>query len=97
MDIKKETLTMLRNAEKIYVIMSVYTKMPYVICDSETYDDEVLLFFREEDAKAEAVCLNESGNPVQIAVVEKDSLLSFYTSLYTIGVNCMIVNRETPG
>ena len=31
--------------------------MPYVICDEETYDDEVLVFLNEQAAKQEAVRL----------------------------------------
>ena len=33
--------------------MSLCTKMPYVLCDEETFDDEVLLYYTEEDAQRE--------------------------------------------
>ena len=40
----KQTLVNLRNLEEIYVIMSGVTKMPFVLCDEETFDDEVLVY-----------------------------------------------------
>ena len=51
---KIETLNKLRTVEAIYVLMSSCTRMPYVVCDPETFDDEILLYHREEDAKNNA-------------------------------------------
>ena len=51
---KIETLNKLRTVEAIYVLMSSCTRMPYVVCDPETFDDEILLYHREEDAKNKA-------------------------------------------
>ena len=38
---KQETLAALRNPGELYVIMSAATKMPFVKCDEETFDDEI--------------------------------------------------------
>lgn len=43
----KQALVNLRNLEEIYVIMSGVTKMPFVLCDEETFDDEVLVYYRK--------------------------------------------------
>ena len=51
---KMDVLEMLREAEDIYVIYSACTNMPFVYCDPETYDDEVILFDSEEEAKKQA-------------------------------------------
>ena len=51
MDNEKEVLGKLRNSEAIYVPMSECTKMPFVLCDEETFDDEIFVFFVEVDAK----------------------------------------------
>ena len=40
-DKKLEVIKNLQQAEAIYVIMSGFTKMPYVACDEETFDDKV--------------------------------------------------------
>ena len=39
---KQETLAALRNPGELYVIMSAVTRLPFVKCDEETYDDELL-------------------------------------------------------
>ena len=41
---KKRALGSLRNSEMIYMLVSACTKMPFVLCDPETYDDEIFLF-----------------------------------------------------
>ena len=48
---KQETLAALKNPGEIYVIMSGATRLPFVSCDEETFDDEVFLYYRVEDAK----------------------------------------------
>ncbi len=90
-------LQKLRNSEAIYVIMSGCTRMPYVVCDEETFDDEIFLFFNEEDAKKEMKRLLEEKNPVQVMKVEKQSFLVFYLTLFPMGVNCMVVDKGTKG
>ena len=75
---KQQVLNQLRNAKEIYVIMSLCTKMPYVVCDKETFDDEVLLYFKEEDIRREGKRLIEEKIPVQIAKVDANQMLHFY-------------------
>ena len=90
---KKETLAILRSAESIYALMAASTRMPYVVCDPETYDDEVLLFQNEEPAKNEAQRLQKEGYPVQVLKLQNKALLGFYISLFPMGVNCMLVDK----
>ena len=58
---KIETLNKLRTTEAIYVLMSSCTRMPYVVCDPETFDDEILLYYTEAEAKEEAMKLQKEG------------------------------------
>lgn len=90
---KKETLVMLRSAESIYTLMAASTRLPYVVCDPETYDDEVLLFQNEEPAKKEAQRLQGEGYPVQVLRLQNKALLGFYISLFPMGVNGMLVDK----
>ena len=85
----KQTLVNLRNLEEIYVIMSGVTKMPFVLCDEETFDDEVLVYYQEESAKEKAKTLAEDRYHVGIAKIEKNARLGFFTNLYTMGVNAL--------
>ena len=90
---KQKMLSDLRGAKEIFVAMSLCTKMPYVVCDPETFDDEVLIYFSEEDMKREGKRLIEKKIPIQIAKVEAAQMLNFYANLYTMGVNCVLVNQ----
>jgi len=71
----KQALVNLRNLEEIYVIMSGVTKMPFVLCDEETFDDEVLVYYQEESAKEKAKTLAEDRYHVGIAKIEKNARL----------------------
>ena len=50
-NVKQDTMEKMRNSEAVYVILSDYTHMPYVACDPKTFDDQVFLYFKEDDAK----------------------------------------------
>lgn len=92
---KQETLAALKNPGEIYVVMSAVTRLPFVVCDEETYDDEVFLYYRLEDAQEKAKKLIEEKYQTAVIKVEEKMLLAFYTSLYTMGVNCLSINSGT--
>ncbi|MGN0159006.1 MAG: SseB family protein [Brotaphodocola sp.] len=90
---KKELLKRLANAEgEFYVVMSLCTKLPYIVCDEETYDDEILLYFNEEEVKAEFERLNGLHIPVNVTKLNTKQMMFFFTSLFTMGVNAMVLN-----
>jgi len=78
----------------IYCIMSDATKMQYVQCNPETFDDEILVFLNQDEANAKAKELIEAGEPVRVITVPMKDLLGFYTSLYAIGVNSIRVKMQ---
>ena len=51
---KRKILGQLRMTEALYVLMSDFTRMPFVECSEENYDDEAFVYFQEEDAEKEA-------------------------------------------
>ena len=71
--VKRAAAEMLRKAEAVYMILSLCTRMPYVVCDETTYDDEILLYFEEEAAKAAVKKLLE-----KIAGTDIEKLLKEY-------------------
>lgn len=89
---KQKTLAKLRNAETIYTLVSACTKMPFVHCDEETFDDEILIYFSEEDIKRGGQKLIDKKHPVQVVKVDQTHRLHFFTNLYTMGVNAILVN-----
>ncbi len=92
---KQETLAALRNPGELYVVMSAVTKLPFVKCDEDTFDDEVFLYYRAEDAKEKVKELSEQKYLTAAAKLDEKQLLPFYTGLYTMGVNCLAVNCGT--
>ena len=90
---RQEVLAHLRNAKELFVIISLHTKMPFVFCDPETFDDEVLLYKTEKEAQKGGKLLLAQKDPVNIAKLENRHLLSFYTNLFTMGVNALAVNK----
>lgn len=90
MDGKMELVKRLGSEEAvIYALISGCTRGPYVICDEETFDDEVMLFFEEADAKEEAQRLAGEKIPVTVLGLKNQQMLFFFTNLYTMGVNAL--------
>lgn len=87
----------IRSHPEIYAVMSRCTHMPFVYCDPETYDDEVFIYFSEEDARQGIQWLTQDGHPIQLARIGQKNKLDFFTDLYPAGVNCICVNRMLDG
>lgn len=91
---KVELLKRLTNAEsEFFVVMSACTKLPYIVCDEETYDDEVLVFFEEPEVRAEFERLMKENIPVNVTKLTTKQMLFFFTSLFTMGVNALLVHH----
>jgi hypothetical protein len=81
----------MKENEALYIIFSTATKCPYVLCDPETYDDEIFVFFTEEEARKKWEELRADQTPVNIVRLENKHFLFFYTSLFTMGINALVV------
>lgn len=88
----EETKILLRKAKEFYVLLSQFTRMPYVECDAQTFDDQICLFCKEEDAKKEADRLNSKNQRVQILKIENERFLALYSSLIPLGINALKVS-----
>lgn len=92
---RKAVLKILQSAKELYILMSPVTRLPYVTCDPETYDDEILLFEMLEDAKKTAEKLKEEKTLVQIQHLVNEQFLACLSSLYPMGVNCIVMDHGT--
>lgn len=90
---KRFLLQQLRNAEEMFVLFSKCTRMPYVHCDEKSFNDQIFLFRNEEKALAKVNEYQENKMPVQVVKFVKENFLGFYSSLYFIGVNSMVVDQ----
>ena len=91
---QQELMKQFDNASELYVLISMCTREPYVVCDPETFDDEVMLFSSEEDAREECKALIGEKIPVNIAKVDKKHMKEFYMNLCTMGVNALLVKNK---
>ena len=69
----EEAIHELRNREEVFVAYSQATKLPYVTCDEETFNDQARIFATEEEIKeyvAEKV--NVEVSAVETQTVEKE-------------------------
>ncbi|MEE1242683.1 MAG: SseB family protein [Frisingicoccus sp.] len=90
---KKTVMQKLQQASEIYMILSNYTRMPFVMCDPETFEDEILVYFEKQDADVRAKELTDSGNPTAVTRIENKAFLSIYAGLYPMGIDCICVDQ----
>ncbi len=95
-DAKKHfILQQLRNSEEMFVLYSKCTRMPYVHCDEESYNDQIYLYRKEEDAVNAIKELEKERIPVQALKFLNESFLNFYSGLYFMGINALVVDKGT--
>ncbi len=87
---KKDVIKKLQTGERFFVPFSASTRMPYVICDPEDFDDQILVFAQEEEQKEFIKAQMEEQNLLQAVRVEKSAYTRFYGNLYGIGVNAIV-------
>ena len=87
---RKELIRKIQTLGEVYTILSRATRLPYVICDPESFNDQVWVFESKEDLEKVVKPLTDKKNPVAAIKVENKSYLSFYTTLYTLGVNAVV-------
>lgn len=92
---RKEALIKLRTSKELYVLMSPCTKLPFVVCDDETADDQIYIYENTADIEREAKRFIEKKQPVQFLKIENKGFLGFYSNLFTMGVNCIVLNGFT--
>ena len=89
---KKALLIKLQKQDQIHVILSKCTRLPYVWCDTETYDDEIFVYFDEKGAKAKAEKLTADGELVVAVPIPNKNFLPFYAGLFPMGINAIVVD-----
>ena len=87
------TMKKFLSMEIIYVTFSQITKLPYVECDPETFDDQVYMFTEEEAAKEFAKSYVEKNTPLLTVKVLRKQMPNFYMGLYAEGVNMVIFHE----
>lgn len=85
----------IQKLEITYVLFGQGTRMPFLICDEETFNDQVWVFTTEDKAKKFAEKRkDENQDMLMIMKMEKKQMLGFYSSLYMLGVNEVVFVEE---
>ncbi len=85
----------IQSLEKMYVVYCAYTGKPFVICDPDTYQDEVWLFEDEKQLQEFAKPYLAKKVLLRGVVYENKDFLRFFSSLFTMGVNGLAFAEET--
>lgn len=85
----------MQKLETTYVIFSRGTRMPFITCDEESFNDQIWIFTEEEKAKVFAERRRDTEKDVLMVVkMENKQLLGFYNSLYLLGINEIVFGEE---
>lgn len=90
----EEAVKEIRGRENIYVLYSQVTKLPYVTCGEETYNDQAWFFAEEEGLKEFGKQKLDEKILLMGMKYEKKDFPRMYALLYSIGVNSLIWNRD---
>lgn len=90
---RQKIMKILQQPEELFVLASDSTRMPYVECDEETFDDEILVFDTLENAEQISGILKDKGLAVRIVKIPSGQRLAFFSNLFVMGVNAILLNR----
>lgn len=87
---KEEAVKALQTRDKVYVAYAQATKLPYVTCDEETFNDQAWIFATEEEIKEFGKkCLDDKILLLGMRYEKKD-FPRLYGTFYAIGVNSIV-------
>lgn len=87
---KNQVLKKLQMMDAMYVPYARATNMPFIVCDKETYNDQIFIFRDEKDVQEFAKGYTEKSILLMGVKFKNDQFLNFYTSLFTMGVNAIV-------
>ena len=90
---KEDAVKALQTREQIFVAYSQATKMPYVTCAEETYNDQAWIFSTEDEIKEFGKKLLQDKVLLMGMRYDKKDFPRFYGILYAIGVNTVLWNE----
>ncbi len=83
-------LKKIQNLKEVIILCFQPTKMPYVECDPETFDDQVHLFGDEKEAQEFVKSYSEKKIPLNLLKVPQQHAPMVIGSFYSLGVNAVV-------
>ena len=90
---RKKEIELLQTAPDLTAIVCDSTRLPYVECDIETCDDQVLVYENRGMAEKEAKKIEDAGYRVRTAHLPQKQRFGFFANLYSLGVNAVLINK----
>ena len=84
----------MNSLEELFVIFSKYTRMPFVECDEETFDDQVHMFAGEPEAQAFVQKYEEKKTLLMVMKATKEQVRGLYSSFFSIGANAIVFHEN---
>ncbi len=95
MSIKKDqAIKALTREDHLFVAYSAATRLPYVTCDPESFNDQVWIFSTEEGVKEFGKKCAAEKNLLLGMRYDKKNYNQLYGILYSIGVNSVVWNDK---
>lgn len=84
----------IQKKEEMIVAHCAYTNMPFVICDPESFNDQVWIFDTKEQLQEFAKQYTDRKILLKGVKYPNKAFLSFFSMLFTIGVNELVFVSE---
>lgn len=86
-------LLKLQTSENLYVPFAKATNLPYIYCDPESFNDQILLFSEEQFAKKLVLAELQKKRELVVTKLPNAQFLAFYVSLFSMGVNELVLDK----
>lgn len=86
------TIENVKAMKSFYTIFFAPTNMPYVVCDEESFDDEVLIYSSEAKVKEAVLKLQKAGQKVNAVEVKQEQFLVFFSNMFCYGANGILLD-----
>ena len=91
---RREVLASIPKAVNLYMIHSDFTRLPFVYCDDESFDDVAFLFDVKENAEKKSAELSANKQKNTVLELNQEGILRAFTHMAVAGVNAIKYNYQ---
>lgn len=84
----------LQKLEQVYVLFAESTRLPFIECDPEDFDDQVYMYADQESAQDAVKAYGERQMPLKTIKLEKKQMLVLLTSIHLLGANMLVFHDK---
>lgn len=80
----------IQKLEQVYVLFAESTRLPFIECDQEDFDDQVYMYADEDAAKEAVKDYEKKQMPLKAVRLERKQMPVFFTSIHLLGANMLV-------